>query len=84
MGKWSIRKRERMTAEEKREELVAEIVRLRQEQGLTQKQLEQLSGVKQPIIARMETGTNIPQLSTMIKLLVPLGKTLAIVPLEQH
>jgi predicted transcriptional regulator len=71
-----------MTAEEKRKELVAEVIRLRQEQGLTQKQLEELSGVKQPIIARMETGANIPQLSTVIKLLVPLGKTLAVVPLE--
>jgi len=68
-----------MTAEEKREDLIAEIIKLRQEQGLTQKQLEQLSGVKQPIIARMETGANIPQLSTIIKLLVPLGKTLAVV-----
>lgn len=71
-----------MTAEEKRKELVAEIIRLRQEQGLTQKQLEKLSGVKQPIIARIETGTNIPRLSTIIKLLVPLGKTLAVVPLD--
>lgn len=73
-----------MTVEEKREELVAEIVNLRQERGLTQKQLEQLSGVKQPIIARMETGANIPQLSTIIKLLAPLGKTLAVVPLESE
>lgn len=72
-----------MTAEEKREELVAEVIRLRREQGITQKQLEQLSGVKQPIIARMETGANIPRLSTVIKLLVPLGKTLAVVPLEK-
>ena len=73
-----------MKAEEERERIVAEIVKLRQEQGLTQKQLEQLSGVKQPIIARMETGTNIPQLSTIMKLLAPLGKTLAIVPLERE
>lgn len=71
-----------MTIEEKREEIVAEVIKLRQEKGLTQKQLEELSGVKQPIIARMETGANIPQLSTVIKLLVPLGKTLAIVPID--
>lgn len=71
-----------MTADEKRKELVAEIIKLRQEQGLTQKQLEELSGVKQPIIARMEAGTTVPQLSTIIKLLVPLGKTLAVVPLK--
>ena len=73
-----------MTVEEKREELVAEIIRLRQEQGLTQKQLEKMSGVRQPIIARMETGVNKPQLSTVIKLLVPFGKTLAVVPLNQQ
>lgn len=82
MGERHYRKCERMTAEKKREELIAEIIKLRQEQGLTQKQLEQLSGVKQPIIARMETGANIPRLSTIIKLLVPLGKTLAVVPLK--
>ncbi len=73
-----------MTAEQKGEKLVAEIVKLRQEQGLTQKQLEKLSGVRQPVIARMETGTNIPQLSTVIKLLEPLGKTLAVVPIESE
>lgn len=73
-----------MTADEKRKELIAEVVKLRQEQGLTQKQLEELSGVKQPIIARMEAGTTVPQLSTIIKLLVPLGKTLAVVPLESN
>ncbi len=84
MGKRRDRKRERMTAKEKKQELVAEIIKLRQEQGLTQKQLEALSGVKQPIIARMETGTNTPQLLTVIKLLEPLGKTLAIVPLDHN
>lgn len=73
-----------MTADEKRKELIAEVVKLRQKQGLTQKQLEELSGVKQPIIARMEAGTTVPQLSTIIKLLVPLGKTLAVVPLESN
>lgn len=71
-----------MTADEIRTAIVSEIIRLRQEQGITQKQLEALSGVRQPIIARMETGVNTPQLSTLIKLLVPLGKTLAIVPIE--
>ncbi|MGI6739733.1 MAG: helix-turn-helix domain-containing protein [Christensenellales bacterium] len=71
-----------MTVEEWQNELVSEVIRLRQEKGLTQKQLEQLSGVKQPVIARMETGVNIPQLATVIKLLEPLEKTLAVVPME--
>jgi hypothetical protein len=30
----------------------------------------------------METGVNIPQLATVIKLLEPLEKTLAVVPME--
>ncbi len=62
--------------------LVEEIINSRQEHGLTQKQLEEMSGVKQPIIARLEKGTTDPQLSTLLKVLAPLGKTLAIVPLE--
>ena len=53
------------------------------EKGLSQKDLEKLSGVKQPVIARMENGTNVPKLDTVIKILAPLGKTLAIVPLKK-
>ncbi|KIR01633.1 transcription regulator, probable [Lachnospiraceae bacterium TWA4] len=63
--------------------LIGEMIKLRQEKGISQKKLEELSGVKQPVIARMEKGLTIPQLNTIIKLLVPLGKTLAIVPLEE-
>ena len=62
--------------------LVGEIIKARKEKGLSQRELEQLSGVKQPVIARMENGTSVPNLSTILKLLAPLGKTLAIVPLE--
>ena len=62
--------------------LITELIQARQEQGLSQKQLEELSGVKQPVIARMERGTSTPSVSTIMKLLVPLGKKLAIVPLE--
>lgn len=63
--------------------LLGEIIKARQEQGLTQKELENMSGVKQPVIARLEHGTTDPQLSTIIKILAPLGKTLAVVPLEK-
>lgn len=64
--------------------LIGELVKARQEQGISQKKLEELSGVKQPVIARMERGTTSPQLDTVLKVLAPLGKTLAIVPLESH
>ena len=62
--------------------LISELIQARQEQGITQKHLEELSGVKQPVIARMERGTSTPSVSTIMKLLTPLGKKLAIVPLK--
>lgn len=65
-----------------RNSLIEEITKVRQEKGLSQRQLEELSGVKQPIIARMENGTSIPNLNTILKLLVPLGKTLYIGDIE--
>lgn len=62
--------------------LIGELIKARQEKGLSQKKLEELSGVKQPVIARMEKGLTSPQLDTILKVLVPLGKTLAVVPLD--
>ena len=62
--------------------LIGELIKARQEKGISQKKLEELSGVKQPVIARMERGATSPQLDTILKVLAPLGKTLAIVPLE--
>ena len=64
--------------------LIGELIKARQEKGLSQKKLEELSGVKQPIIARMEKGYTDPRLDTVLKVLAPLGKTLAIVPLERQ
>ena len=63
--------------------LIGELIKARQEQGISQKKLEELSGVKQPIISRMEKGSTSPQLETVLKVLAPLGKTLAIVPIEK-
>ncbi|WP_405353304.1 helix-turn-helix domain-containing protein [Ruminococcus sp.] len=61
--------------------LIGEIIKARKEQGISQKELEKLSGVKQPVIARTEKGDTNPQLDTILKILAPLGKTLAVVPL---
>ena len=62
--------------------LIGELIKARNERGATQKQLEEMSGVSQPVIARLERGTTSPNISTVMKLLAPLGKKLAIVPLE--
>ena len=67
---------------ELRVSIIGELIKARQEKGISQKKLEELSGVKQPVIARMEKGSTSPQLDTILKVLAPLGKTLAVVPLE--
>ena len=73
---------EEIAASDLRVSLIGEIIKARQEKGLSQKNLEELSGVKQPIIARIERGSTSPRLSTVLKVLAPLGKTLAVVPIE--
>ncbi len=87
--RWADLRKELFTPEEIAESdlrvaLVGEIIRARQELGISQKRLEELSGVRQPIIARMEKGSTKPQLDTVLKILAPLGKTLAVVPLEKE
>ena len=62
--------------------LITALVEARQEQGISQRQLEELSGVKQPQIARMEKGDSNPQLDTLLKVLAAMGKTLVIVPIK--
>ncbi len=61
-----------------KQELIEKFVAARKSAKLSQKQLEILSGVAQPCIARMETGVTDPQLTTFLKILEPLGLTLSI------
>ena len=79
--------KEHFTAEEIAESnlrvaLISALIQARQENGLTQRDLEALSGVKQPQIARMERGDANPQLDTVLRVLAAMGKTLAIVPIQ--
>ena len=62
--------------------LINAVVQVRNEQGISQRELEKLSGVSQPVIARIEKGKTTPQIDTLIKVLAAMGKTLAIVPLK--
>lgn len=58
--------------------LIDELIQARKNARLSQKQLEIISGVAQPCIARMETGNIDPKLTTILKILEPLGLTLSI------
>ena len=74
---------EEIAASDLRVALISEMIKARQEQGISQRKLEELSGISQPVIARMEKGTSSPSLDTVIKFLVPLGMTLKIAPLAE-
>ena len=65
-------------------ELIGKIVEAREEKGLSQRDLSEISGVKQPAIARMESMRSTPQIDTLFKVLNPLGYTLSIVPITQE
>ncbi len=84
---WSSYRKEHFTAEELAENdlmvtLIGEVIRARKEKNISQRELESITGVKQSVIARMESGKTDPQLSTVLKLLTAMGKTLMIVPLD--
>jgi len=88
MRVWKDVRSEIHTAEEIRESnlrvaIIGELIRARQEKNISQRELEQLSGVKQPIISRMESGETSPQLDTILRVLAPLGKTLYVGDLNE-
>ncbi len=62
--------------------LVGKMIEARESKGLTQKQLADLVGMKQPAIARLESLKAVPRVDTLIKILSPLGYTIKIVPKE--
>lgn len=63
-------------------ELIGKVIQAREEKGLSQRDLAEISGVKQPAISRMESMKAIPQIDTLFKILAPLGYTLSITPIS--
>ncbi len=64
-------------------DIIEATIEARKKNKLTQRELSEISGVKQPVIARIERCVNSPQTNTLIKLLYPMGYTIRVVPLEQ-
>ena len=74
---------EEIAASDKRVAILASaITATRKSQKISQRKLELLSGVKQPVISRLENGDTNPTIATLLKILEPLGKTLSIVDLK--
>lgn len=64
--------------------LIGKMIEARETKGISQRELAELSGVKQPAIARIESMKTTPQIDTLLKVLAPLGYTLRIVPLQKQ
>lgn len=54
-------------------ELICKLIKLRNEKGLSQRQLAELADIDQPSIARIESGRHTPSFKMLIKLLDVLG-----------
>ncbi|MGD9605525.1 MAG: helix-turn-helix domain-containing protein [Bacilli bacterium] len=59
-------------------EIVAKIIEKRNSLELSQKDLEEKTGIKREAISRIEGLKNSPQLNTIFKLLKPLGLKLVV------
>ena len=62
--------------------LIGKMIEAREQRGLSQRDLAEMSGIKQPAIARLESLKSTPQIDTLFKMLIPLGYTLEIVPVK--
>ena len=60
--------------------LAIELARVREQRGLTQRQLAARAGMKQPQIARLEQGGQLPNMSTLFRVLEVLGARLEMGP----
>ena len=82
-----VRKNFNFSKEEEQEmelekQIIQATIEARKKSNLTQSQLSKISGIKQPNIAKLENGTRSPQVYTLLKLLVAMGYTLRVVPLD--
>jgi DNA-binding XRE family transcriptional regulator len=73
--------KEKQREYELKAQLILSLIAERKKANLSQKKLEELSGVRQPTIAKIERGTMNPSIDVMLKLLAAMGKTLKIAAL---
>lgn len=69
--------------ENEKHRLLDDLAQTRRESDFSQMRLGEAAGIRQPVISRIEGGDIAPQINTLFKLLTPMGKTLAIVDLDE-
>ena len=63
--------------------LIEYYIHIRKQPGISQSELERITGMSRPAINRYERGKLMPTVRAMNKLLAPMGYQLGIVPLEK-
>lgn len=63
--------------------LICDFIKLRNELGLTQKQMAKEAKVVREMISVIENGTKHPQINTLIKILKPFGYTISITKIKK-
>lgn len=64
--------------------IIKALIETRKNSNLTQNELSKFSGIIQPSIAKIENFKRIPQYTTLMKLLYPMGYTLSVVPINKE
>ena len=73
---------EEIAASNARVELMIALSQARKEKGLTQKELSEITGVRQSAISRLEKGNTSTQIDALIRLFTAMNMKLQIVPMN--
>lgn len=65
-------------------DLIQATINAREKSNLSQRDLSKICGLKQPVIARIESRARSPKVGTLLKMLLPMGYTLKVMPIDRH
>lgn len=65
-------------------DLIQATINAREKSNLSQRDLSKICGLKQPVIARIESRARSPKVETLLKMLLPMGYTLKVMPIDKH
>lgn len=73
---------EEIAASNARVEMMIALSKARKEKGLTQKELSEMTGIRQSAISRLENGNTPAQIDALIKLFAAMNMKMQIVPMN--
>lgn len=70
-------------------DIARQFIALRKEQGMSQREFARVVGIKQPQLARLESGREIPKIQTLIKIAKQVGYNIEVrvvreKPINEH